>query len=52
MTSAHIVAAEARAAGHPEVEVRADAWVSIDGRPAERLVDPDLDLAAEPRPIR
>ncbi len=28
--------------------VRADAFVSLNGRRAARLVDPDVDLAAEP----
>jgi hypothetical protein len=51
ITAAHVVAAEARADGHPRVEVRADAWVSINGRQRRRLVDPALDLAAlERRP--
>ena len=34
--------------GH-DVEVRVDAWVSLNGRPAQRLIDPTVDLAAEPR---
>ena len=33
----------------PQVEVRVDAWVSLNGRPAQRLIDPTVDLAAEPR---
>ena len=45
--AARTIAAEERARGH-DVEVRVDAWVSLNGRPAERLVDPDVDLAAEP----
>jgi hypothetical protein len=40
--------AVAREAGG-EVEVRVDAWVSLNGRPAQRLIDPTVDLAAEPR---
>ena len=31
------------------VEVRADAWVSMNSQPARRIVDPDVDLAAWPR---
>ena len=31
------------------VEVRADAWVSMNSRPARRIVDPDVDLVAWPR---
>ena len=30
------------------VEVRADAFVALNGRPAHRLVDPDVDLSREP----
>lgn len=39
------VAAEYRAAGHPEVAVYADAFVSLNGRPAARLIDPAVDLS-------
>lgn len=42
-----IAAEEAAARGH-DVEVRVDAWASLNGRPAARLVDPTVDLAAEP----
>ena len=45
--AARTIAAEERAAGR-NVEVRVDAWASLNGRPAARLVDPDVDLAAEP----
>lgn len=38
----------ARRADHPHVEVRADAFVAYDGRPAARLIDPDFDLASLP----
>lgn len=31
------------------VEVRADAWVAMNGRPAHRIIDPAVDLAAQPR---
>ena len=31
------------------VEVRVDAWVSLNARPAARLIDPTVDLAAQPR---
>jgi vitamin K-dependent gamma-carboxylase len=44
---AHRVAADYRARGHDGVEVYADAWVSLNGRPPRRLVDPAVDLAAE-----
>ncbi|MBL9111967.1 MAG: HTTM domain-containing protein, partial [Myxococcales bacterium] len=42
---AHRIASDFRAEGHADVEVRADAWVSLNGRPAERMIDPDVDLA-------
>lgn len=36
--------------GH-DVEVRVDAWLSFNGRPAARWIDPEVDLAAQPRTI-
>ena len=42
---AHRIAADYRAAGHHDVEVRVDAFSSLNGRPAARLIDPDVDLA-------
>lgn len=42
---AHAIAADFRARGHVGVEVRVDALVSLNGRPAARLIDPDVDLA-------
>jgi vitamin K-dependent gamma-carboxylase len=44
---AHHVAADFRARGRPSVEIYADAWVSLNGRPAERLLDPTIDLARQ-----
>ena len=41
---AHLLASEAGG----DAQVYADVWVSVNGRPSERLVDPDIDLAAEP----
>ena len=46
--AAGAIAAEERTRGR-HVEVRVDAWVSLNGRPAQRLIDPTVDLAAEPR---
>jgi hypothetical protein len=43
------LAAEARRAGHDDVEVRADVFVSLNGRPNRRFVDPDADLARSTR---
>jgi hypothetical protein len=41
---AHHIAEEHRGRGLREVEVRVDAWVSLNGRPMRRLIDPDVDL--------
>ena len=49
VATAHLVADHYRAAGRGDVEVRADAFVSFNGRPHQRLVDPTVDLAAQPR---
>ena len=35
------------AAQGPDVEVRADAFVAVNGRPYARLIDPEIDLARE-----
>ena len=45
--AAHAIADRQRGLGR-RVEVRADAFVSLDGRPAARLVRADVDLAREP----
>jgi hypothetical protein len=34
--------------GQKGVRVYADAWASLNGRPAARLIDPTIDLAAQP----
>jgi hypothetical protein len=41
---AHHIRAELEARGLEDVEVRADALVSLNGRPMARLIDPDADL--------
>ena len=46
LTAAHIVRDDFAARGHEGVEVRADAFVTYNGRPAARLIDPSVDLAA------
>lgn len=45
--AAHAIA-EREADHGRRVDVRADAFVSLDGRPAARIIDPDVDLAREP----
>lgn len=43
---AHHIADDFRARGYPAVEVRAEALVSWNGRPAAPMIDPSVDLAA------
>jgi hypothetical protein len=38
----------AAASGRGQVRVYADAWASLNGRPAQRLLEPTVDLAAAP----
>lgn len=45
--AAHAIAAERRALGQ-DVAVTVDAFVSLNGRPAARLIDPTVDLSREP----
>jgi hypothetical protein len=47
LEAAHAIAAHEAAQGR-HVEVHVDAWLSFNGRPAQRWIDPDVDLAAEP----
>jgi len=49
---AHHIADDLRAKGHRDVHVRARAWASLNGRPRQLLIDPSVDLAAEPRTLR
>ena len=45
LATAHIIRDDFAARGYDDVEVRADAFVAFNGRPASRLIDPDVDLA-------
>jgi len=45
---AHHLADAAETRGDARPEVRVDSWVSVNGRAARRLIDPTVDLAAEP----
>ena len=47
--TARLIADHYRRQGVANPEVRADAWVTMNGRPARRLVDPEVDLAAHAR---
>lgn len=46
--AAHVLADEELERSGRRVEVRVDAQVSLNGRPSSRLIDPEVDLAAEP----
>ena len=48
----HFLARDFREMNHGEVEVRAVALVSLNGRKPQLLIDPTVNLAAEPRTIR
>ena len=49
---AHYLAERDRPSGRSRLEVRAAASASLNGREAQPLVDPDTDLAAQPRSLR
>jgi len=44
LSFAHHLKSEWNAKGHPDVSVYADAWASLNGRPRQRLIDPQVDL--------
>jgi len=45
---AHRIADDFRSRGYEDVEVRADALVSLNGRHAAPMIDPEVDLARQP----
>lgn len=47
--TADLLGAELEANGLEPLEIRAHAWVSMNGRPAARLIDPRIDLLAHDR---
>ena len=47
----HQLARELESQGQPGVEIHADVLVSLNGRPFQRLIDPEIDLAREQRTI-
>jgi vitamin K-dependent gamma-carboxylase len=50
---AHFLAGQLARAGYPGVAVRAETAISLNGRPRQPLVDPTVDLAAQPAsPLR
>jgi hypothetical protein len=46
--TAHLLADQVVERGEVRPQVRVDAMVSLNGRPAAPMIDPDVDLAAEP----
>jgi vitamin K-dependent gamma-carboxylase len=47
----HIIAESLRADGYEQIEVRTTAMVSMNGRAYQPLIDPTVDLAAQPRTL-
>jgi vitamin K-dependent gamma-carboxylase len=52
LAAAHLVAEHLARRGIDDVEVRADSFVSFNGRRRQRMIDPDVDLAALGRRAR
>lgn len=48
---AHHAAKELREQGHPNIEIRAEIWCSLNYRKPQLLIDPSVDLAAQPRTL-
>lgn len=46
----HLAERYRRATGR-QVQVYADAWAALNGRPSQRLIDPEVDLARVPRTL-
>ena len=46
LETAHLIARDFAARGHPQTQIRADAFVAMNARPNARLIDPQTDLAA------
>lgn len=49
---AHLVAEDLRQRGDPDIEIYVDAWVSLNGRKPQLLIDPNADLARIQRSLR
>ncbi len=47
----HYLADVFRQQGHTQIEVRAQVMVSLNGRPPQLMIDPDIDLAAQSRTL-
>ncbi|MDC0715857.1 HTTM domain-containing protein [Nannocystis bainbridge] len=48
---AHHLAADLRAQGHEDLQIRAVANVSLNGRAPQLMIDPEVDLVKQPRSI-
>ena len=46
---AHFLADHYRRQGYADVKVYADSWMAMNGRPRQQMIDPRIDLAAEPK---
>lgn len=44
----HHLADELRKQGYEQIEIRAEVWASLNGRKLQLLVDPTVNLAAQP----
>ena len=51
LQTAHFISADYESKGYTGVEVRADAFVALNGGPYRRLIDPDTDLANVSRTV-
>jgi vitamin K-dependent gamma-carboxylase len=47
----HSLADSFRAEGYEQIEVRANVMASLNGRESQHLIDPTVDLAAQPRTL-
>lgn len=47
---AHELGRRWHAKGYSQIEVRAESWASLNGRPSQRLIDPQANLLATPLP--
>jgi hypothetical protein len=47
----HHLAAQLQARGHERIEIRARVMASLNGRRPQLLIDPSVDLAAQPRSL-
>lgn len=42
--------ADLKAQGHANAQIKADAFATLNGRPSQRLINPEVDLAGSPAP--